>query len=123
MRTYSKLITLAFTLSILFGCTTPVSHSDIKLTVYDKDTDYGVDEKENGFGLTIYYSRYQFIPESNAIVVACKSMLTSIAWEIADKKRRKIAPINEQRIRMSMGRNGLSGISSCQASAVVEWAK
>lgn len=123
MRTYLKLIGFVFTLSLLFGCTTPVSHSNTKLTVYDKDTEYGVDETANGFALTIYYSRYQFIPESDAMGVACKSMLTSIAWEISDKRGKKILPINEQRIRMSMGRNALSGSSSCQAYTVVEWAK
>ena len=123
MKAYSKLMAVTFTLSLLFGCTTPVSHSDTKLTVYDKDTVYGVDETANGFALTIHYSRYQFIPESDAMGVACKSMLTSIAWEIADKRGKKILPINEQRIRMSMGRNALSGSSSCQGYAVVEWAK
>lgn len=105
------------------GCATPVSHTNIPLSTYDKDTEFGITESENGFGITVYYSRYQFIPESDAVATACKSQTTAIAWEYADKKHRKILPLNEQRIRISMGRNGLSGITSCQASAVVEWAK
>lgn len=44
-----------------------------------------------------------------------------LAWEVAEKKGRKIDPINEQRIRISMGRNGFSGITSCQAFAVAKW--
>ena len=107
--------------TILAGCATPVSHTNIPLSTYDKDTDYGIEDRADGFGITVYYSRYQFIPESDAVATACKSALTSIAWEIAEKKGKQVEPINEQRIRISMGRNGFSGITSCQASAVAKW--
>lgn len=106
---------------LLSACATPVSHTNTPLSTYDKDTEYGVEERADGFGITVYYSRYQFIPESDAVATACKSALTSIAWEVADKKGKQIDPINEQRIRISMGRNGLSGITSCQAFAAAKW--
>ena len=106
---------------LLTGCATPVSHTNIPLTTYDKDTEYGIESREDGFSITVYYSRYQFIPESDALAVACKSQLTAIAWEHADNKGKQIEPVNEQRIRISLGRNGLSGITSCQANAVVKW--
>lgn len=115
-----KLLTILI-LCLLTACATPVSHTNIPLSTYDKDTEYGVEENPNGFALTVYYSRYQFIPESDALATACKSALTSIAWEISDKKGKKIEQINEQRIRISLGRNGLSGITSCQAYATVNW--
>jgi hypothetical protein len=105
----------------LSGCATPVSHTNIPLSTYDKDTEYGIEDRENGFGITIYYSRYQFIPESDAIALACKSQLMSIAWDYSEKKGLEIEPINEQRIRISMGRNGLTGITSCQADAIAKW--
>lgn len=111
-----------FLLSVLLAaCATPVSHTNTLLSTYDKDTEYGIEERADGFEITVYYSRYQFIPESDAVATACKSALTSIAWEVADKKGKQIDPINEQRIRISMGRNGLSGITSCQAFAVAKW--
>ena len=108
---------------ILFfsGCAAPVSHKNVPMATYDQHTEYAVSDSAEGFGLTIYYSRYQFIPESDAVATACKSALTAIAWETADNRRKKIKPLNEQRIRISMGRNGLTGITSCQANAVVEW--
>lgn len=109
-------------LLVLSACTTPTSHSNIALSTYDKDTEYGIQERSDGFAITVYYSRYQFIPESSAVAAACKSQLTSIAWEHADKVGREIEPMNEQRVRVSMGRNGLSGVTSCQAYAEVEWA-
>lgn len=81
-----------------------------------------VDDKPDGFSLTINYSRYQFIPESDALAVACKQALTSIAHELGERKGRKIERIEEQRIRISFGRNGLSGITSCSATVPVVWA-
>lgn len=116
-----KIILFSFISMCVYSCATPIGYNSVPLSTYDKDTKYGVVERPNGFELTIYYSRYQFIPESSALAVACKSALTATAWEVADKKGKKIKPVNEQRIRMSMGRNGLSGITSCQATAIVEW--
>ena len=106
---------------ILAGCATPVGHKNVPMSTYDKDTEYNITPNENGFDITVYYSRYQFIPESDAVATACKSQLTAIAWEHSDQAGREIEPINEQRIRISMGRNGFSGITSCQAVAKAEW--
>jgi hypothetical protein len=105
----------------LSACATPTVFSQSHLVAYDKDTDYAVDSLNNGFTLSILYSRYQFIPESNAVLLACKSYLTTIAYDLADKNGRGIEPINEQRIRISMGRNGLTGITSCSATAIAIW--
>lgn len=103
------------------GCATPVGHRNIPLATYDKDTEYNITEREDGFSIVVYYSRYQFIPESDAVATACKQQLTAIAWEHSDNIGKLIEPVNEQRIRISMGRNGFSGITSCQATGVVKW--
>ncbi|MGG7095291.1 hypothetical protein ACN0IJ_16905 [Shewanella indica] len=116
-----KLLGVLLFVMMLTGCATPVSHTNIPLSTYDKDTEYGVEKRDNGFAITVFYSRYQFIPESDAVATACKSQLTAIAWEHADNEGREIEPVNEQRIRISMGRNGLTGITSCQANAIVKW--
>ncbi len=91
------------------------------MTPYDKDTFYAVDERPDGFSLTVQYSRYQFIPESGAVATACQAALKALAWDIAEKRGKKIEPVNDQRIRVSMGRNGFSGITSCEASVPVQW--
>lgn len=108
-------------LFFIYGCATPVSHTNQPLSTYDKDTEYNITDRDNGFSITVFYSRYQFIPESSALAAACKSQLTAIAWEHADNIGREIKPINEQRIRISLGRNGMSGITSCQANAIASW--
>lgn len=116
-----RVLFVLLSLLLLASCATPVSHTNLPLSTYDKDTEYAIENRDNGFAITVFYSRYQFIPESDAISTACKSQLTSIAWEYADNLGKKINPINEQRIRISMGRNGLTGITSCQANAIAEW--
>lgn len=118
-----NLLLLMVFISLLTACATPMNYTTSPLVAYDKDTDYRIDEQEDGFIITVAYSRYQFIPESSAVSEACKSQLTSIAWEQADNLGKEIEQINEQRIRISMGRNGLSGITSCHAQVVVKWAK
>ena len=109
--------------SLLIGCATPTKMTDAPMIYYDKDTEYAITDNNNGFSIAINYSRYQFIPESSAVDTACKSAVTTIAYEHADKQGRKIHPLNEQQIRISMGRNGLTGITSCSAMAVAEWEK
>ncbi|BBO86191.1 hypothetical protein DSCO28_67570 [Desulfosarcina ovata subsp. sediminis] len=61
-----KLFYTALIVLLLAGCATPVSHTNIPLSTYDKDTEYGIEDRDDGFGITVYYSRYQFIPESDA---------------------------------------------------------
>lgn len=116
-----KKITFVIVFVMLVGCARPALFSDQMMLTYDKDTTYIIEDVHDGFVLSVAYSRYQFFPESNALAMSCKSQLTSIAWEHADKSSRKIKPVNEQKIKISMGRNGLTGITSCQAQVKVEW--
>ncbi len=106
---------------VFSSCATAVRQSDAPLSEYDKNTKYGIEPRPDGFGISIYYSRYQFIPESDAVATACKQALTSIAWEQAEKQGKEIVPLNEQAIRISMGRNGMTGITSCSAFATAKW--
>jgi hypothetical protein len=107
--------------AIAGGCTQPLQYSSGEMIHYDRDTEYHIDESDNRFVVTVNYSRYQFIPESDAVAMACKSTLINIAHDQAEKKGREIEPIDEQRIRISMGRNGLTGITSCSATVSVKW--
>jgi len=92
------------------------------MSTYDRDTEYNITQSEDGFSITVFYSRYQFIPEGSTAANACKQQLTAIAYEHADGSGREIEPINEQRIRISMGRNGITGVTSCQAYGEAKWA-
>lgn len=105
----------------LGGCATAVKQTSAPMSQYDKNTKYAIEPRPDGFSTSVYYSRYQFVPESDAVALACKQALTSIAHEHASKAGREIQQINEQSIRISMGRNGLTGITSCTASAPAIW--
>src|SRR5688572_19899009 len=104
--------------TVISGCATPIQEMEGAMISYDRDTQYLVTPHADGFALTVNYSRYQFVPESTAVAIACKSALTSIAHELAEKQGRKLQPINEQRIRISLGRSGLMGMTSCSATAI-----
>jgi hypothetical protein len=119
LTTFRSSLIAAF--ALLAGCATVVKHSDAPMSGYDKNTKYSVEPRPDGFGISVYYSRYQFVPESDAVAMACKQALTSIAHEQAAKRGREIEQVNEQAVRLSMGRNGLSGITSCSAYAPVKW--
>lgn len=106
---------------LLGGCTQPAVYTDGPMQSYDQNTTYWADDTASGFRLTINYSRYQMIPESSALAAACKQSLTAIAYEVADSRKRQIKRIEEQRIKISFGRNGVSGMTSCSASVPVEW--
>jgi hypothetical protein len=110
--------TLLLSIALCFSvsCATPVGYSEKPLARYDKNTTYRVDEFPDGFTVTMYYSRYQFIPESDAVSTAARSNLLAICHEIAEQKGRRIEQVNEQRVRMSMGRNGITGITSWTGS-------
>ena len=110
-------------LGLLFCCATPVSHDNVPMNTYDQNTEYIVTDHPSGYTITLFYSQCQFIPESEAVATAYKSTLTSIGWEVVDNQGAKIKPINEQRIKISMDRNGMLGITSCQTSVLVEWKK
>jgi len=88
---------------------------------YDRDTTYSVEEREGGFTLTVNVSRYQFIPETEAVIVSAKSAALSIAHDIAQMRGRPIKQINEQRLRVSTGRNGFSGVTSCTVQAPCDY--
>jgi len=105
----------------LCSCATPVGYTNQPLQTSDKNTEYRIDKMDNGFSITVYYSRYQFIPESDSLADACKSVLLATAYDHADKVGKEIQKINEQRIKLSLGRNGLSGITSCSATVPVKY--
>lgn len=106
--------------AVLGACASPSPQGGV---AGDKDASYTVTERPDGFEIAVSYSRYQFIPESTAVATACRQALTAGAFDVADKRGRKIEAVNEQRIRLSMGRNGFTGITSCEASVPAIWAK
>ena len=124
---FKRALTLTAALStvLLSACAVlvsePTTFSNIPLEQVDKDTKAGYRSTPSGFDIEVLYQKYQYAPETAAVGTACKSQLTSLAYEYADQKRRKITPIPEQRIKISFGRNGNNGMTSCRAFAPVRW--
>lgn len=106
---------------MLASCTAPSNYSKVPMKALDQNTNYSVVDTEDGFTISINYSRYQFIPETSAHVETCKSAVMSAAYDYADSIDKDIETINEQRIKISTGRNALLGMTSCSASVPVEY--
>ncbi len=69
------------------------------------------------------YSRLSLVDDGEAVKSACKKSLMATARDYAESFGRTIQPLDEARIRSSMNRNGTTGMTSCEASVPVVWAR
>ena len=105
----------------LSACTHPADVSRPLTEVADKNAKFTVKDTPTGFTVEVRYSRYQFVPEMSALLVACRSLVTSRAYDEAKGRGREIEPINEQTIRVSTGRNIVNARTACRAFAEAKW--
>ncbi len=101
----------------LTACTTPADVSRPLTEVADRNAEFKLSDTPTGFTVELRYSRYQFLPEASALLVACRSLVTARAYDEAKRRGREIEPINEQTIRVSTGRNIIKARTSCRAFA------
>lgn len=109
------------TFAALTGCTHPADVSRPLTEVADKNAHFTVKNTSAGFTVEVRYSRYQFVPEASALLVACRSLVTARAYDEAKARGREIQPINEQTIRVSTGRNIIKARTACRAFAEAHW--
>lgn len=107
----------------LTACTTPADVSRPLTDGGDKNAKVQITDTATGFTVNVRYSRYQFMPETSALLVACRSITTARAYEEAKRRGREIEPINEQTIRVSTGRNIVNARTACRAFAEARWTK
>lgn len=115
-----KTKTLALCLA-LAACTHPADVSRPLTEVEDKNAHFTVKDTATGFTVEVRYSRYQFIPEADALLVACRSLATARAYDEAKRRGKEIEPINEPTIRVSTGRNILNARTACRAFVEARW--
>jgi hypothetical protein len=103
------------------GCSTAPRNSDY--TRLNAETAYLVVPGAKGFELRIQHEKTQYAPDMAGLSVSCKSALLSLAYDLADQRKRKIQAINEQRIKLTTNRyiEAGKGTSFCEASVPVEW--
>jgi hypothetical protein len=106
---------------LLAACASAAPHSSGPYTRLDKDTEYNVEDRPGGFRLSVSHARYQFIPSPGEAREACRTTVSSLAYDIAARRGRRIRPVTSDRIRVDTARNGFTGVTSCSASATVEY--
>ena len=116
-RPMKPLLPLLATPLLIAACSTPPRYSSAPYKRLDHRTEYSIVDTPNGFTTSVIYREYQFIPRLSVVREEGKNALINIAYNEADARGRKIEPINEQRIRMSMGWNYLTGVKTWSGSA------
>lgn len=116
----------AITILLLLLCacsTAPVKLTEAPMKTYDDHTKCAIEDNDDALKVTIHYSSYQFMPQDFAIKKECKKQLISIAEEYSEKTNHRIKPINEKDIKLSLGRNDMTAISSCEASIIAKYSE
>ena len=105
----------------LAACTHPADVSRPLTEVEDKNAHFTVKETSAGFSVEVRYSRYQFVPETSALITACRQLATARAYDEAKRRGREIEQINDQTVRVSTGRNIIKARTACRAFAEAQW--
>ena len=116
-----RIVITAVLACLLAGCTPPRRYTSAPMTTYDRHTQYAVEDRKNGFVLTVSYSRFQLLPEAGPVAAACKRALTALGQAIAEQRGRPIEPIEERDIRLSFDHNAYTGMTFCSAQARAKW--
>ncbi|NTZ42876.1 hypothetical protein G7A66_07200 [Altererythrobacter sp. SALINAS58] len=95
----AKISIVALTI-FLGACTTPADVSRPMSAASDPNAEIKIIPNAQGFDVDVSYSRYQFVPETTALLEACRSLALSRAQEEATARGRPIEPIQEQDIRV-----------------------
>lgn len=88
----------------------------------DGDTDYCVEDTEDGFKLYVWHERWQFFRSSAAIEKTGLKALYVIADEIAEERKKPIEEIVERKVKSDTGRT-FWGVTSWSAVVRVFWKK
>jgi hypothetical protein len=116
----TKTLVLSITLAVA-ACTHPADVSRPLLEAGDKNAKTEVKVTPTGFTVAVRYSRYQFVPETSALLTACRSIAVGRAAEEAKQRGREIEPVADEAVRVSTGRNIITARTSCRAFADVRW--
>ncbi|WP_454720555.1 MULTISPECIES: hypothetical protein [Cupriavidus] len=105
------------------ACTTPtpMPGNGRQMSTYDTDTEYTVEYVADGFTLTVNHRYGGFTVRTGTAQATCRAMLASVANNLAERRQRRIEPIDPQRIRLATSRNWYGSMATCSATAPVVW--
>lgn len=103
------------------ACTTPSDVSMPLSSVPDKNAKTIVKETSKGFSVDVAYSRYQFVPETGALITLCRSIALSRARDEASNRHRAIETLTDEDVRVSTGRNIINARTACRAFVEAKW--
>lgn len=87
----------------------------------DFDLEYGVMESSEALKLSLSYSKYQFVPDRDAVKQVCISQIKRIAETYASDHNKFLANLADSEPKVSTRRNGGLGMTYCQATLTVSY--
>ena len=105
----------------LSACTHPADVSRPAVELSDPNAKVEVKDTPSGFSVDVRYSRYQFVPETSALLIACRSIVTARVNAEAKLRNREIEAVTDESVRVSAGRNIVTGRTACRAFVEVRW--
>ncbi len=109
-----------FALLLLVGCTSARISAPEGMVPYDDHTAYSYLLSNGRLRVDVVYERYQFMPETTYLVSECKAALQEVVSHVAASLKLRTVPPDDKSISSAVGRNGVLGVSSCNASTSVE---
>lgn len=116
-----RLVFLMVLILLVGGCFSAKSLTTQPLTKYDEHTQYRIDDNQDGFTVTVYYSRYQFFTERYDIIAEVEEIVRGIALAHAEEDGKQIKPIDTSKAIMSWGRKPMPGITTCHYQVPMEY--
>ncbi|CAG9163612.1 hypothetical protein [Cupriavidus pampae] len=92
-----------------------------QMSTWDMSTEYTVEYVADGFMLTMNYRYPDFVLRRSTAETRCRSVATSIADSLAERRQRPIAVPAAQQIQTVTQRKWTGAMATCAAVAHVTW--
>ena len=91
------------------------------MSTYDVSTEYSTEHVPDGFTLTVNYRYQRFTILTSTAAAECRTVVSNVTSNLADRWHRQIEPVDEQRIKLNTSRNWFGKVSACSATAPIVW--
>jgi hypothetical protein len=111
---------LVISMLALAACSSASDFGDGRYDRHSGDTAWRLEETPSGFAVTVRQDLYRFIPHMGSVELNCRREAIALALTEARRRGRPNVELDERLVRSSVGRNGVTGITSCTAMAPVD---
>jgi hypothetical protein len=112
---------LILALGLLVGCSSAANFTSAPLDRQSGETAYRIDERPGGLTIYLRRSTYRFVPQPGQTQAECRQEAIALGTIEARRRGFMAASIDERLTRTSFGRDGVTGTSTCTATAEIDF--